>query len=78
VVDSSDFTLLAANFNQAGATWASGDFNGDGVVNALDFNALASHFGQSTPAPALGSLVPEPLTALPLTGLLLARRRRVR
>jgi hypothetical protein len=38
--------------------WAAGDFNYDGTVNALDFNALASRFGQGTsPAPALQSAV---------------------
>ena len=36
VVDTSDFTLLAQNFNGTGKVWGQGDFNYDGVVNALD------------------------------------------
>jgi hypothetical protein len=60
----------------SGAVWAQGDFNYDGVVNALDFNALASNYGATT-SPALGALVPEPagvfVAAVPC--LLLNRRR---
>ena len=47
VVDASDFTLLAQNFNLTSATFGQGDFNYDGKVNALDFNLLASSFGQN-------------------------------
>ena len=60
-------------------TW-SGDANLDGLVNALDFNALATNFGSSAapPAPGLGSLVPEPSTIglIAVAGLALGRRRR--
>src|SRR5205823_6512705 len=40
-VSTADFTALAANFQVpgTGAVWAQGDFNYDGVINALDFNA---------------------------------------
>jgi len=46
------------------------------VVNALDFNALATNFGLAPgPGPALGSLVPEPgAISLLLAGLLVAQR----
>jgi hypothetical protein len=78
VVNTTDFTILAAHFGQMGQTWPTGDFNGDGVVNALDFSALASHFGASADnAPPLGSVLPEP--AIPFAILLccnLSRRRR--
>jgi len=60
--------VLANHFNGASPTWADGDFNFDGKVNALDFNAVASNFGKtvSLGSPALGSLVPEPSMALAL------------
>jgi hypothetical protein len=45
----------------SGVTFSSGDFNYDGRVNALDFNALASRFGTTLARPA-GS--PAALTAL--------------
>ena len=52
VVDTSDFTALAANFLKTAMNWMGGDFTGDGKVNALDFNVLATNFGQSAPAGA--------------------------
>jgi hypothetical protein len=58
VVDTNDFTILAAHFNQPG-NFSNGDFNYDGVVNALDFNALATAFGDSVqPLPGAASLAP--------------------
>jgi len=57
IVNTSDFTLLAQNFNKAGATFGQGDMNYDGIVNALDFNLLASNFGKTLPsAPLAGAL----------------------
>jgi hypothetical protein len=81
-VDSSDFAMLAAHFDQTDTTRATGDFNGDGVTNALDFNVLANHFGDS----AAGSfsinsiVVPEPvaLAALAVLALTFTRRGRRR
>jgi hypothetical protein len=76
-VDSSDFAILAAHYGQSrNAGWAEGDFNGDGMVNALDFNAFASNYGKTgtfehptgvgspqKDAP-LGQTVPEPISAI--------------
>jgi fibronectin type 3 domain-containing protein len=47
VVNTADFQILVANFNNTGIAWEQGDFTGDGVVNALDFNVLASNYGNS-------------------------------
>jgi dockerin type I repeat protein len=66
-VDTIDFNLLAASFSQTGKVWFSGDFNYDGSVDTTDFNLLASNFSQTLSAPALGSLVPEPVTLVPMT-----------
>jgi hypothetical protein len=46
-VNSADFTILAANFNQPVTGWDQGDFNYDGLVNAADFTDLAANFNQS-------------------------------
>jgi hypothetical protein len=78
-VNALDFNALASNFGGASnKLWNEGDFNYDGTVNTADFNALASNFNLALPAPALGTLVPEPmLMALAAPSLLvLARRRR--
>jgi autotransporter-associated beta strand protein len=78
-VDTVDFNLLSASFSDTGKLWVDGDFNYDGSVDSVDFNLLASNFGNSTPAPALGSMVPEPTAAALLAlsaGALLSRRRR--
>jgi hypothetical protein len=37
--------------------WMGGDFTGDGKVNALDFNSLATNFGQTAGAHALGGMI---------------------
>ena len=44
------------------AAWAQADFNGDDIVDSLDFGVLASHFGFKAPLGdvALGVAVPEP------------------
>jgi autotransporter-associated beta strand protein len=46
LVNSADFNVLAANFNQSITGWDQGDFNYDGLVNSADFNALAANFNQ--------------------------------
>lgn len=69
----SDFSALAANFNQPGA-WVKGDFNYDGVVNISDFSLLAANFNQSAASLPRGS-VPEPATLSVLSAALLLRRR---
>jgi len=85
-VDLTDFTFLAAHFNQqTGATWIDGDYNYDGKVDLTDFTFLAGNFnaaafGDSAPAASLGSVVPEPasfgLLGLVAGGLMARRRRR--
>jgi hypothetical protein len=79
VVNALDFNSLATNFGgTSGKAWTEGDFNYDGITNTLDFNALASNFNLALPAPALGSLIPEPAVALAIFAVfvLTPRRRR--
>ena len=46
-VDGTDFTLMAANFNDTVTNgWDQGDFNYDGTVNGADFVLLANNFNQ--------------------------------
>jgi hypothetical protein len=47
VVNSTDFDILAANFNQSITGWDQGDFNYGGNVNATDFDELAANFNQT-------------------------------
>jgi fibronectin-binding autotransporter adhesin len=81
-VNALDFNAVATDFGMTGTgIWQLGDFNYDGTVNTLDFNALAGNFNKTlsnAPAPALGSLVPEPasLSAIVLLGFAGRRRRR--
>lgn len=58
---------------KTGQQWIDGDYNYDGTVNALDFNALATNYGQSISSAepigdALGAVVPEPMLVLPFLG----------
>jgi hypothetical protein len=78
VVDSNDFNGLVAGYGvNTDALWVQGDYNYDGKVNSIDFNDLAGNFGAVAPAPALGSVVPEPasLSVLAVAGALIRRRR---
>lgn len=44
-----------------GMTFSTADFNGDGIVNAVDFNILATNYGRSGTIVPLGTApVPEP------------------
>ena len=77
-VNASDFDALAAHYGQASnGLWTHGDFTNDGVINTADFNVLAANFNQVLPAPALGTLVPEPTTlgVVMLLSALAVRRR---
>ena len=66
VVNALDFNAIASNFGAvSGKFWYQGDFNYDGITNTADFTALASNFNQPpVMTPALGTLVPEPITLL--------------
>jgi hypothetical protein len=48
----SDFVALSTNFARPNPTFSQGDFNYDGVINAIDFNILATRFGTILPPPA--------------------------
>jgi subtilisin family serine protease len=50
-VDLTDFTLLAANFNQSGMNYGQGDFNYDNTVDLTDFTLLASNFNKTLAPP---------------------------
>lgn len=66
------------HFNQTGQSWLTADFNGDGKVNALDFNAIAANFGSGSVSGAgLDAVVPEPqLGFILLGGAVIFRKRR--
>jgi hypothetical protein len=51
-VDLTDFTFLAANFNQSGKTFTDGDFDYSGTVDLTDFTYLASRFNTSLAPPS--------------------------
>ncbi|MCA9266543.1 MAG: PEP-CTERM sorting domain-containing protein [Planctomycetales bacterium] len=76
-VNGGDGSVVAANMFSAVASWANGDFNGDGLVDGLDSNLLNQHKGlRGAPANAA---VPEPATGLVLllaTAAMLGWRRR--
>ncbi len=73
-VDRMDLGIFFHHYGQSG-TWEDGDFNGDGLVNFLDFQRLESNYGNDfSPADqaqmaAAGIAVPEPNLAM---GILLA------
>jgi hypothetical protein len=54
-VNGADFAIMAANFNQGGASWDEGDFNYDGDVNGADFTLLANNFNQAANQSAIGA-----------------------
>ncbi|HEY7119154.1 MAG TPA: S8 family serine peptidase [Tepidisphaeraceae bacterium] len=53
VVNATDVKAVLANLNQsAGATWAQGDFDGDGTVGFIDYQILEVSYGHCLPTPA--------------------------
>jgi len=79
-VDLTDFTFLAAHFNQPNQTWLHGDFDYNGSVDLTDFTFLAANFNQvlsSGGAAGLGAVVPDP-SGVSLVMLLVGLRRRRR
>jgi hypothetical protein len=72
-VDINDLTIVLANYNQTGMTWAQGDFNGDGRVDINDLTVVLANYGGSYGAASRPAAVPEPsalaLLAAGLVGL---------
>jgi hypothetical protein len=68
-VNSMDFSAFMAGYAGHGI-WATGDFNYDQKVTAVDFNLLAGNFGAAPTAPDLGTIVPEPSGAIATISLL--------
>ena len=68
--------LFVTHWNQSGS-WVAGDFNYDGVVNAVDLGALSSNWQQTLPSFA-PVVTPEPVqtAAILLGASAFARRRR--
>ena len=61
-MDATDLNSLALSWQWNDATsWAQGDFNGDGNVNASDLNSLALNWRTGT---AQAAAVPEPSSVL--------------
>jgi hypothetical protein len=46
-VDVGDLAIVAANYNQAGKTWAQGDFTGNGTTDVGDLAVLAANYNQA-------------------------------
>jgi len=86
IVNNTDAVTMARNYGlQTGASWAMGDFNGDGKVTLADANLLQQYYNRSVninpSVPAFQpAAVPEPATAaivgIGLAGLGLRRKRR--
>ena len=72
VVDSTDFGLLVAGYGVFNtARWTQGNFNDDTRVDSQDFNLLAGQFGHSfTGVTTLGSVIPEPGSAITMLAML--------
>lgn len=49
IVNISDFSALAANFNETGTRFSEGDFDYNGTTNINDFSVLAARFNQTLP-----------------------------
>jgi len=69
VIDLSDFTVLAANFNRNGATPAQGDLNYDGRVDLSDFTVIASRFNRTLSDVVQPPVVSDPAGTAPAAGV---------
>lgn len=55
-VDQGDYLVWRFTQGQVVVPFAGADGNGDGVINAPDYDVWAAHFGQTLPPPAAGAL----------------------
>ncbi|NLE38439.1 MAG: hypothetical protein GX621_10485, partial [Pirellulaceae bacterium] len=60
-VDNDDMKIVAGNWGKSGMTWADGDFNKDGLVNAIDASILAAHFGATISPPETQPIETQPV-----------------
>ena len=79
-VDINDLTVVLANYNKAGMTWAQGEFTGDGTVDINDLTIVLANYNTSVGAGSLAA-VPEPasvvlLVAATLSAAWVIQRRR--
>jgi len=90
IVNSADAVTFGRNYGKlTGATWAMGDFNGDGKIDLTDANLLKQYYNRSVninpgvpafePAVSSAAAVPEPaslgVVGIGLAGICLRRRR---
>jgi hypothetical protein len=76
-VNTIDFNNLAGSFGASGKKWIDGDFDYNGIVDSIDFTQIVSNFGRTnSPAPSLGSVIPEPATVGIVALAMMAMRRR--
>jgi Immunoglobulin I-set domain len=68
-VDLSDLVIVASDFGESGADWASGDVNYDGNVDLSDLVIVASNFGDSVPqqTPASANLAAPSAASSPVS-----------
>lgn len=80
-VNTIDFNNLAGSFGASGKKWIDGDFDYNGIVDSIDFTQIVSNFGRTnSPAPSLGSVIPEPASLAGIVAsviMCLRRRRRI-
>ena len=74
MVNGSDVTILASNWQGTDTTWADGDFNGDGKVDGSDVTILAGNWQASLDdtTNTTTTAVPEPSVIIMLLGMMLA------
>jgi autotransporter-associated beta strand protein len=80
-VDINDLSVVLANYNKTGLTWAQGDFNGDNTVDISDLSNILANYNKSVGyAAAHFTAVPEPgalaLLAAGAVGLLACASRK--
>ncbi len=78
MVELSDLTILASNFNQSSMGWSDGDFNGSGSVSLADLTILATYFGYDGTAGSFTIPEPSALALLTVGAVSLAGRRSLR
>ncbi len=76
-IEQGDLDAVLQNWGRQDGTWVTGDYDGDGFVAQGDLDAVLQNWGAAAAPDLRGFSLPEPVTAVQLTALMMCCRWRI-